>query len=159
MKKLDFGTRQKASRRRLISMFSAVATLIFTISPLSAHAKDSAMDTSRKQQVADLLKSIETGDPAPAAVVNPSKYIQHNLAVADGIAGFAALLQALPKGSARVNTVRLLQDGDLVAAHTEYEFFGPKIGFDIFRFENGKIVEHWTTCNPVRTNPTRAAGP
>lgn len=153
MKKLDFGTRQKASRRRLISMFSAVATLIFTISPLSAHAKDSAMDTSRKQQVADLLKSIETGDPAPAAVVNPSKYIQHNLAVADGIAGFAALLQALPKGSARVNTVRLLQDGDLVAAHTEYEFFGPKIGFDIFRFENGKIVEHWDNLQPRPDKP------
>lgn len=114
------------------------------------------MDTSRKQQVADLLKSIETGDPAPAAVVNPAKYIQHNLAVADGIAGFAALLEALPKGSARVNTVRLLQDGDLVVAHTEYEFFGPKVGFDIFRFENGRIVEHWDNlqARPDKPNPS-----
>ena len=25
----------------------------------------------------------------------------------------------------------------------EYNFFGAKIGFDVFRFENGEIVEHW----------------
>ena len=44
----------------------------------------------RKQQVEDLLKSIETGDPKPAGVINPKKYIQHNLAVGDGIEGFVA---------------------------------------------------------------------
>ena len=49
----------------------------------------------------------------------------------------------LPKGSARAKPVRVFQDGDFVFAHTDYDFFGPKIGFDIFRFENGKIVEHW----------------
>lgn len=99
--------------------------------------------SSQKQQVVDLLKSIETGVTAPVAAINPSKYTQHNLAVADGLAGFGALLQQLPKGSARVNTVRTLQDGNFVVTHTEYNFFGPKIGFDIFRFENGQIVEHW----------------
>jgi predicted SnoaL-like aldol condensation-catalyzing enzyme len=26
---------------------------------------------------------------------------------------------------------------------SEYDFFGPKVGFDVFRFENGEIVEHW----------------
>jgi predicted SnoaL-like aldol condensation-catalyzing enzyme len=72
----------------------------------------------------------------------PNQYIQHNLAVADGLAGFGAVLQALPKGSAKANTVRAFQDGNFVFTHTEYNFFGPKIGFDIFRFEEGKIVEH-----------------
>lgn len=99
--------------------------------------------SSQKQEVVDLLKSIETGAPEPIASINPEKYIQHNLGAADGLAGFGALLQALPKGSARVNTVRVFQDGDYVFSHTDYDFFGPKIGFDIFRFENGKIVEHW----------------
>jgi predicted SnoaL-like aldol condensation-catalyzing enzyme len=99
--------------------------------------------TAQTEQVVALLKSIETGDPAPVAVINPDKYIQHNLGAADGLAGFGALMQLLPKGSARANTVRAFQDGDLVFAHTDYNFFGPKIGFDIFRFENGKIVEHW----------------
>lgn len=54
------------------------------------------MTTNYKPQVAALLKSIETGDPGLVAYINPTKYIQHNLAVGDGLAGFGALLQALP---------------------------------------------------------------
>ncbi|MEI7444134.1 MAG: hypothetical protein WCK28_04520 [Burkholderiales bacterium] len=112
--------------------------------------------STEKQKVVALLKSIETGDPAPVAFINPNKYIQHNLSAADGLAGFASLLQALPKGSAKVNTVRVFQDGDHVFAHTEYEFFGPKIGFDVFRFENGLIVEHWDNLQetPKTPNPS-----
>jgi predicted SnoaL-like aldol condensation-catalyzing enzyme len=66
-----------------------------------------------------------------------------------GLAGFGAVLKALPQGSAKVNTVRVLREGDYVFAHTEYNFFGPKIGFDIFRFENGKIAEHWDTIEAI----------
>jgi len=109
--------------------------------------------STRKQQARDLLKSIETGEAAPVAVVDPNKYIQHNLAVADGLAGFGAALQQLPKGSARVNTARVFEDGEFVFAHTDYDFFGPKIGFDIFRFENGKIVEHWDNLQEKPTSP------
>lgn len=109
--------------------------------------------SSPKQQVVELLKSIETGAAKPIAYINPNKYIQHNLAVADGLAGVGALLQSLPKGSARVNTVRVFQDGDLVFAHTDYNFFGPKIGFDIFRFEDGKIVEHWDNLQETAARP------
>lgn len=101
------------------------------------------MEISNKQKVVALLKSIEIGDSTPISYINPNKYIQHNLEAADGLAGFGALLTALPKGSAKVNTVRVFQDGDFVFAHTDYNFFGPKIGFDIFRFQDGKIVEHW----------------
>ncbi|OEO31234.1 hypothetical protein VW23_017255 [Devosia insulae DS-56] len=99
--------------------------------------------STQEQQVVDLLKAIETGAAEPVAIINPEQYTQHNLGAADGLAGFGALLAALPSNSAKVNTVRVFEDGDYVFAHTEYEFFGPKIGFDIFRFENGKIVEHW----------------
>lgn len=118
-------------------------------------AREAATSSVRKQQVVDLLKSIETGDPKPAGVVNPKKYIQHNLGVADGIEGFVALLKLLPKDSAKVNTVRVFADGDFVFAHTEYDFFGPKIGFDLFRFEDGKIVEHWDNLQekPKDANP------
>lgn len=107
-------------------------------------------------KVTDLLKSIETGDKAPVAFINPNKYIQHNLAVGDGLGGFGAVLQALPEGSAKVNTVRAYQDGDYVFTHTEYDFFGPKIGFDIFRFENDLIVEHWDNLQetPQLLNPS-----
>lgn len=107
-------------------------------------------------QVRDLLKSIETGDPGPVGSINSNKYIQHNLGAADGLAGFGALMAQLPKGSAKVNTARVFQDGDFVFAHTDYNFFGPKIGFDIFRFDNGKIVEHWDNLQgkPPAPNPS-----
>ena len=42
------------------------------------------MAPSRKQQVIDLLKSLETKNPVPFAYVNPNKYIQHNLQVGPG---------------------------------------------------------------------------
>ncbi|MES2355240.1 MAG: nuclear transport factor 2 family protein [Pseudomonadota bacterium] len=114
------------------------------------------MSANQKNEVTALLKSIETGDAAPVGAINPNKYIQHNLGAADGLAGFGALLQQLPKGSAKVNTVRVFQDGDYVFTHTDYNFFGPKIGFDIFRFENGKIVEHWDNLQekPQSPNPS-----
>ena len=121
------------------------------------------MAANRKQQVIDLLKALETGAAAPVSVINPNMYIQHNLVVEDGLAGFGKLVEALPKGSARANTVRVFQDGDYVFAHTDYNVFGPKIGFDIFRFENGKIVEHWDnlqeTAAPNPSGNTMIDGP
>lgn len=132
------------------------AALTLSISAHSQAKKVSKMETSNKQKVVALLKSIETGDTEPVGYINPNKYIQHNLGVADGLAGFGALLQQLPPNSAKVNTVRVFQDGDYVFTHTNYSFFGPKIGFDIFRFEDGKIVEHWDNLQetPAKANPS-----
>jgi predicted SnoaL-like aldol condensation-catalyzing enzyme len=111
------------------------------------------MPTEYKQRVVDLLKSLETKNPVPLAYINPKKYIQHNLSVADGPAGVAALIKSLPSDTT-VNTVRVFQDGDFVFAHTEYNFFGPKIGFDVFRFEDGLIVEHWDNLQETATEPS-----
>ncbi len=108
---------------------------------------------SEKAQVVALIKSIESGDHAPIASINPTKYIQHNQSVGDGLAGFGAVMKQLPPGSARAKPVRAFQDGDMVFAHTDYNFFGPKIGFDIFRFENGKIVEHWDNLQEKSPSP------
>lgn len=105
--------------------------------------KAEKMETSNKQKTTELLKAIETGAQKPVGYINPENYTQHNQAVADGLAGFGALLQQLPEGSAKVNTIRVFEDDNYVIAHTDYNFFGPKIGIDIFRFENGVIVEHW----------------
>jgi hypothetical protein len=38
-----------------------------------------ALMSDRKQQVVDLLKSLETKASRPLAFVNPNEYIQHNL--------------------------------------------------------------------------------
>jgi len=111
------------------------------------------MSANYKQQVVDLLKALETGDPKAFSYINPNKYIQHNLDVAEGAAGVAALAKSLPPGT-KVNTIRVFQDGEFVFAHTEYNFFGPKIGFDIFRFEEGRIVEHWDNLQETASQPS-----
>jgi predicted SnoaL-like aldol condensation-catalyzing enzyme len=118
--------------------------------------QEKKMSSDHKQQVVDLLKSVETGDTKPIGYINSNKYIQHNLAIGDGLTGFGTALQQLPKGSAKVSTVRVFQEGDYVFAHTDYNFFGPKIGFDIFRFEDGKIVEHWDNLQQTPNAPNQS---
>ena len=107
------------------------------------------MFSQEEQKALDVLKSIETGDRGSMSFIHPGKYIQHNLTMADGLQGFAALLQSLAPNSARVNTIRVYQDGAYVFTHTVYDLFGQKIGFDIFRFEDGMIVEHWDNLQEI----------
>ena len=113
--------------------------------------------SDQKRQVVDLLKSIETGDPKPAGSRQPR-------ASTPSTTSPSPTASRLRRGCCRhsrrarrkVNTVRVFQDGDFVFAHTDYDFFGPKIGFDIFRFEDGKIVEHWDNLQekPRAPNPS-----
>jgi predicted SnoaL-like aldol condensation-catalyzing enzyme len=130
----------------------------------STDAPHSGSTATHKEQVIALLSSIQSGDPSAASIINQEKFIQHDLSEADGVAGFAAVLAQLPKGSARVHVVRAFEDGEFVFTHTEYNFFGPKIGFDVFRFANGKIVEHWdnlqeTSASPNPSGRTMTDGP
>ncbi|MEM7102756.1 MAG: nuclear transport factor 2 family protein [Bacteroidota bacterium] len=107
------------------------------------------MELSKKEKVVALLESLETGAPEPVGYINPDKYIQHNLAVEDGLEGFGKVIANAPEGGFKAKVVRAFEDGDFVFTHTEYDFFGPKVGFDIFRFENGKIVEHWDNLQEI----------
>lgn len=131
--------------------FAAIATALFLTSAcamVNAQGPETIAPSNREKARA-LIESIETGNPEPVGYINPNKYIQHNLAVGDGLAGFGEVMKQLPEGSARAKVVRAFQDGDYGFTHTEYDFFGPKIGFDIFRFENGQIVEHWDNLQEV----------
>ena len=113
------------------------------------------MTASKKDQIRELLKSIETGEPGPIAVVNEAKYIQHNPQTQEGSEGLAALFKRLSKTSPRVNIVRAFEDGDFVFAHTEYDFASRKIGFEVFRFEDGRAVEHWDNIQ-ARQGPSQS---
>lgn len=140
-------------------ILAVAAAAIFTMTGQDGlNAKPDIKKKTNTEKVVELLKAIETGASAPVAYINPDKYIQHNLGAADGLAGFGAVLGALANypEAAKVNTVRVFSDGDYVFAQTDYNFFGPKIGFDIFRFENGLIVEHWDNLmvTPTRPNPS-----
>lgn len=112
--------------------------------------------TTRKQQIHDLLKSIETGDPEAVAVVHPTTYIQHNPETHEGGEGLAALFKRLSKTNPRVEIVRIFEDVDCVFAHTEYDFAASKTGFEVFRFEDDLVVEHWDNIQerPATPNPS-----
>ena len=44
--------------------------------------------------------------------------------------------------------MRVFEDGDYVFAHTEYQFSSSKIGFEVFRYEDDLVVEHWDNIQP-----------
>ncbi len=141
-----------------IKLLTILTVTLFSVTAFGTTPSNSSniMNLSNQEKTVALLNSIETGDQTAVGYVNPTKYTQHNLAVGDGLAGFGAVLQALPKNSAKVNVVRSFSDGDYVFTHTDYNFFGPKIGFDLFKFEDGLIVEHWDNLDEksVQPNPS-----
>ena len=118
--------------------------------------KETTMELSNKDKAIALIESLETGAKEPIAYINPGTYIQHNLAVGDGLEGFGAIVANAPEGGFKAKVVRAFEDGNFVVLHTEYDFFGPKVGFDIFRFEEGLIVEHWD--NLAEITPANASG-
>ena len=64
-------------KRRMLGMAAGCALAIVVCAGSTAFPNE----TGYKQQAAELLKSIETGDSKPLTYINPAKYIQHNLAV------------------------------------------------------------------------------
>ncbi|WP_068780439.1 nuclear transport factor 2 family protein [Paenibacillus sp. GM2] len=111
-----------------------------------------------------VLKSFESGNPeAITAYVHPDQYIQHNQALPDGREAMIGALDHLKEIGTKVSIKRTLVDGDYVALHSVYDFHGPKIAFDVFRFENGLIVEHWDNLQEMEektlNNHTMNDGP
>ena len=142
-------------------IYSLVLIVMITLLSCGSTNKSSSqikktMELSNKEKVVALLNSFNTGDQTPISYINPEKYIQHNLAVGDGLAGFGEVIKNAPPQGFKANVVRAFQDGDYVFVHTEYDFFGPKAAFDVFRFEQGLIVEHWD--NLIEVAPPNPSG-
>jgi predicted SnoaL-like aldol condensation-catalyzing enzyme len=83
-------------------------------------------------------------------------YIQHNPNILDGREAAIDMLE--PKFSnpeAIFDIKRILVDGDLAVIHLHGRMNKTHLGgavADIFRLENGKIVEHWDVLQPVPEN-------
>ncbi|WP_256368187.1 nuclear transport factor 2 family protein [Ruegeria sp. HKCCA5463] len=107
------------------------------------------METKR-ELLQRFLKGLETGDAMAAAVVNEEKYIQHNPQTHEGSEGIADLFARLSKTSPKVTFKRVFEDGDFAFAHIEYDFSSLRAAFEVFRFEDGKAVEHWDNIQPLR---------
>jgi len=82
------------------------------------------------------------------------KYIQHNPGAPDGIEGFKSFIgflkEKFPNSHSEIKKV--FADGDFVILHVhavrEPGTRGRAI-VDIFRLENGKIVEHWDVAQDI----------
>ncbi|MEO9779417.1 MAG: nuclear transport factor 2 family protein [Sedimentitalea sp.] len=110
---------------------------------------------SKRDLVQKLLRGIETGDLASAAIVNEAKYIQHNPQTHEGSEGLAALFERLSKTVPHVTFVRVFEDGDFAFAHNQYDFSSLNVAFEVFRFEDGQAVEHWDNIqSQIGPNPS-----
>jgi predicted SnoaL-like aldol condensation-catalyzing enzyme len=83
-----------------------------------------------------------------------SRYVQHNQAAVDGPEGIKAHIENLKKNFPlnHGEIKRALADGDLVALHIHVKRSPDVLGFavvDLFRVENGKVVEHWDVVQRI----------
>ncbi|TFB15996.1 polyketide cyclase [Microbacterium sp. 3H14] len=80
-------------------------------------------------------------------------YRQHNPSVPDGPAAAIEMLTPKFDGSpdARFEIQRMIVDGDLAMVHVRaFRSGAPDAAVaDIYRFEDGVIVEHWDVLQPV----------
>ena len=94
-----------------------------------------------------LINTFVSGDAEKAASLLKEDYIQHNLAYGTGRDAFVGSVRYLASAPVKttVKNIRAFEDGDKVFLQTVYNFagMGEQVAFDIFRFEDGLIAEHW----------------
>ena len=125
-----------------------IAALIVAFAP-AAHAADAKqMDANKKAAVEFYDLAINQKNFEAAAKFLGPRYVQHNPRAADGPEGlkaFLAFLRAkLPDYHSDIK--RVFADGDYVILHVHNVPTPGSRGnaiIDIFKLENGKVVEHW----------------
>jgi predicted SnoaL-like aldol condensation-catalyzing enzyme len=99
---------------------------------------------SNKEVVLEALKkAFIDRDPAVVEQYFGANYKQHNPAIPDGASAVARMIPTLT--GLTYEPGMAVADGELVMVHGRYTGWGPKpmVAVDIFRVENGKVVEHW----------------
>ncbi|MGY1498816.1 nuclear transport factor 2 family protein [Streptomyces sp. QTS52] len=109
----------------------------------------------QKDVAVRVLKGVfERGDTAVVDRFVRADYIQHNPFAADGSGTLKNLAtgvhQQFPE--AKYDVKRVISEGDLVLVHSNVVLTPGSRGsavFDIFRFRDGRIAEHWDTGQNV----------
>ena len=142
--------------RGLIVVLLSMLTL--AVSP--AAADDADRLAANKKTVLEFYDAgLNRKDFDAAAKFFGSRYVQHNPTAPDGIEGFKAFLNFLREKfpDSRSEIKRSFAEGDYVILHVhsvrEKGTRGRAI-VDIFKLEDGKIVEHWDVVQDV---PEKAA--
>ena len=137
---------------------------LLTLSASAALAADAATQEANKKTVLEFYEAgLNQKDFDAAAKFFGPRYIQHNPTAPDGIEGFKAFLGFLREKfpDAHSEIKRAFAEGDFVILHVhsvrEKGTRGRAI-VDIFRLENGKIVEHWDVVQEIPEKPANANG-
>ena len=125
-----------------------VAALIF------ATAAFADMEANKNTVLEFYEAGLNKKDFEAAAKYFGPKYIQYNPGAPDGIEGFKTFVNFLrekfPNSKSEIKKV--FADGDFVILHV-HAVRGPgtrgRAIVDIFRLENGKIVEHWDVAQDI----------
>ena len=102
------------------------------------------MTKSNKEIALEVLtRAFTDRDPTVVEQLFSVNYKQHNPAIPDGPAAIAKMIPTLT--NLRYEPGMAVAEGNLVMVHGRYTGWGPKpmVAVDIFRVENGKVVEHW----------------
>ena len=102
------------------------------------------MTKSNKEIVLEVLKrSFIDRDPTVVEQYFGANYKQHNPVIPDGPSAIAEMIPTLT--ALAYEPGMAVADGDLVMVHGRYTGWGPKpmVAVDIFRVQDGKVVEHW----------------
>ena len=102
------------------------------------------MTASNKEIVLQVLKrAFIERDPTVVEQLFAANYKQHNPVIPDGASAIAGMIP--PLTGLTYEPGMAVADGDLVMVHGRYTGWGPKpmVAVDIFRVEDGKVVEHW----------------
>jgi predicted SnoaL-like aldol condensation-catalyzing enzyme len=105
----------------------------------------------------DLAFNQRKPEEAVAKYLGPT-YRQHNPGALDGGQSFIAFVKwfAQKYPAYRMELKRIIAEGDLVVTHSHLVRAPGDRGqavIDIFRFENGRIVEHWDVVQDVPEKP------
>lgn len=133
----------------------AAASSFATASASDAGVRDLAREASNRRLVVDFYDTFFNQHQVhKAAAVVAEDYVQHNPDVPDGKAPFvdyfAGFFAENPGSRARI--MRSATDGDLVYLHVHSTNGAEDRGqavIDIFRVENGRLVEHWDVIQDV----------
>ncbi len=133
----------------------AFVAVTFALGAHVALAADAAQLEINKKNVVEFYdKAINQKDFEAASKYMGARYTQHNPNAADGPEGLKAFLQFLKEKfpASRSEIKRVFADGDYVILHVhavrEPGTRGSAI-VDIFKLENGKVVEHWDVVQPI----------
>jgi len=128
---------------------------VFLLAAPAAHAADAQQMEANKKAVVEFYDAaINKKDFEAASRYIGSRYVQHNPGAADGIEGFKAFLSFLREKFPNYHSdiKRVFADGDYVILHVhnmrEPGTRGRAI-IDVFKLENGKIVEHWDVAQDI----------